>query len=120
VTTAAIVRCPDRPLRRDQLRDASVACAVDFDATLSEDLFEDATRFVVDDVAQYRYYREQGYFAGYPAEPTELCDALDPAADHAPGLSVFVPLGIAMEDVAVAAEVARRAAAAGIGRELPL
>jgi ornithine cyclodeaminase/alanine dehydrogenase-like protein (mu-crystallin family) len=122
VTTAAIVRSPDRPLRRDQLRDASVACAVDFDATLSEDLFEEAAMFVVDDVAQYRYYREQGYFAGYPAEPTELCDALDPAAGRAraPGLRVFVPLGIALEDVAVAAEVARRAAAAGIGRELPL
>ena len=120
VTTCAIVRNPDRPLRRAHLQDASVACAVDFDATLSEDLFDDAVLFVVDDVAQYRYYREQGYFGGYPAEPSELCDALAPAAGHAPGLRVFVPLGIALEDVAVAAEVARRAAAAGIGRELAL
>jgi ornithine cyclodeaminase/alanine dehydrogenase-like protein (mu-crystallin family) len=120
VTTAAIVRSPDRPIRREHLAGASVACAVDFDATLSDDLFEDAALFAVDDVPQYRYYREQGYFAGYPDDPVELCDALDPAATHPPGLRVLVPLGIALEDVAVAAEVNHRASEAGLGTELPL
>jgi ornithine cyclodeaminase/alanine dehydrogenase-like protein (mu-crystallin family) len=120
ITTAAIVREPARTIRRAHLSDATVACAVDFDASLSEDLFEDAAAFVVDDVAQYRYYREQGYFAGYPEGPVELCDAIDPAASHAPGLRVFVPLGIALEDVAVAAEINSRAADAGLGEELPL
>jgi ornithine cyclodeaminase/alanine dehydrogenase-like protein (mu-crystallin family) len=120
VTTAAIVHRPDRPIRREHLTDASVACAVDFDATLSEDLFEDAAMFVVDDVAQYRYYRDQGYFAGYPDDPIELCDALDPTTTHPPGLRVFAPLGIALEDVAVAAEINRRATEAGLGTELPL
>ena len=67
-----------------------------------------------------RYYREQGYFAGYPADPAELCDALAPDASHPAGLRVFVPLGLALEDVAVAAELNRRATEAGIGRELPL
>ena len=119
-------------LRRDRARpraarcgastspDATVACAVDFDASLSEDLFEDAAAFVVDDVAQYRYYREQGYFAGYPADAVELSDAIDPRPCTRPGLRVFVPLGLALEDVAVAAEVHRRATEAGLGRELPL
>ena len=76
VTTAAIVRQPERPLRRAHLKDAMVACAIDFDATLSEDLFEDASAFVVDDLAQYRYYRQQGYFAGYPADALELAEVL--------------------------------------------
>ena len=120
ITTAAIVRDPERPLTRPRLADATVACAVDFDASLSEDLFDDAAMFVVDDAAQYRYYREQGYFGGYPADPVELCDVLDRDAGRPPGLRVFVPLGLALEDVAVAAEVARRAEAAGLGRELPL
>jgi ornithine cyclodeaminase/alanine dehydrogenase len=120
VTCAAIVRTPDRPIGREDLPNATVACAIDFDASLSEDLFEDAAMFVVDDVAQYRYYREQGYFAAYPDDPVELCDALDPDADHPPGLRVFVPLGIALEDVAVAAELHRRASEVGLGRELPL
>jgi alanine dehydrogenase len=120
ITCAAIVRDPVRPLRREHLAEATVACAVDFDASLSDDLFDDAAVFVVDDVAQYGYYREQGYFAGYPADPAELCDALDPAASHATGLRVFVPLGLALEDVAVAAELHRRATEAGIGSELPL
>ena len=120
ITTAAIVREPERPLRREDLADATVACAVDFDASLSEDLFEDAGLFVVDDVAQYGYYREQGYFGGYPGDPVELCDVLDADSPREPGLRVFVPLGLALEDVAVAAEVGRRANEAGLGTELPL
>ena len=120
VSTAAIVRQPERPLRREHLEGATVACAVDFDATLSEDLFEDAAVFVVDDLAQYRYYRQQGYFAGYPADALELADVLADSAPRPPGLAVFAPLGLALEDVAVAAELNRRAADAGVGRELPL
>jgi ornithine cyclodeaminase/alanine dehydrogenase-like protein (mu-crystallin family) len=120
VSTAAIVRQPERPLRRAHLKDATVACAVDFDATLSEDLFEDAATFVVDDVAQYRYYRQQGYFAGYPADAVELAEALADEAPRRPGLAIYVPLGIALEDVAVAAELNRRAAHAGLGVELAL
>jgi ornithine cyclodeaminase/alanine dehydrogenase len=120
ITCAAIVRDPGRPLRREHLPDATMACAVDFDASLSEDLFEDAAVFVVDDVAQYGYYREQGYFAGYPGDPAELCDAIEPNTSHPAGLRVFVPLGLALEDVAVAAELNRRASEAGLGRELPL
>ena len=120
ISCAPIVRRPERPVRRSQLADASVACAVDFDATLSEDLFESAGLFVVDDVAQYRYYRQQGYFAGYPPDASELADVLAGEAAPPRGLSVYVPLGIAIEDVAVASEVERRAAEAGLGRELPL
>jgi ornithine cyclodeaminase/alanine dehydrogenase-like protein (mu-crystallin family) len=120
VTTAAIVRHPERPLRRAHLAEASVACAVDFDATLSEDLFDGAGMFVVDDVAQYRYYRQQGYFAGYPPEATELAEVLAGERPARTGLRVFVPLGLALEDVAVAAEINRRASEAGLGTELPL
>jgi ornithine cyclodeaminase/alanine dehydrogenase len=120
VTCTPIVHEPPRPVRREHLAGATVACAVDYDAMLSDDLFEDAAVFVVDDVAQYRFHKEHGYFAGYPDDPMELCDALDPAADHPPGLRVYVPLGIAIEDVAVAAELNRCAAEAGIGHQLPL
>jgi ornithine cyclodeaminase/alanine dehydrogenase-like protein (mu-crystallin family) len=120
ITTAAIVRDPERPIGRAELAGASVACAIDFDAMLAEDVFDGAAAFVVDDVAQYRFYREQGYFAGYPDDPVELSDALAPEASHPPGLRVFVPLGIAIEDVAVAAELNRRAGEAGVGTQLPL
>jgi ornithine cyclodeaminase/alanine dehydrogenase len=120
ITSAAIVRDPERPLGIAQLADASVACAIDFDAMLAEDVFDEVAVFVVDDIPQYRHYREQGYFAGYPDDPVELCDAIAPEANHPPGLRVLVPLGLALEDVAVAAEINRRASEAGVGRELPL
>jgi ornithine cyclodeaminase/alanine dehydrogenase-like protein (mu-crystallin family) len=120
ITTAAIVHRPERPLRREHLRRATVACAIDYDASLSEDVFEDAAIFVVDDLPQYRYHRQLGYFAGYPDEAVELADLLAGEAAPEDGLRVYVPLGIAIEDVAVAAEINRRAAGSGLGRELPL
>jgi ornithine cyclodeaminase/alanine dehydrogenase-like protein (mu-crystallin family) len=120
ITTAAIVHRPERPLRSEHLTGASVACAIDYDASLSEDVFERAAIFVVDDLPQYRYHRELGYFAGYPEDAVELADVLAGGATPGDGLRVYVPLGIAIEDVAVAAELYRRAAGAGIGTELPL
>jgi ornithine cyclodeaminase/alanine dehydrogenase-like protein (mu-crystallin family) len=120
ITTAAIVHRPERPLRSEHLADVTVACAIDYDASLSENVFERAAIFVVDDLAQYRYHRQLGYFAGYPHEAVELADVLAGDSQPGEGLRVYVPLGIAIEDVAVAAELHRRAAEAGIGAELPL
>jgi len=120
ITTAAIVHQPERPLRSHHLGEATVACAIDYDASLSEDVFEKAAIFVVDDLPQYRYHRQLGYFAGYPEEAVELADVLAEEAAPGDGLRVYVPLGIAIEDVAVAAEIHRRAGEAGIGTELPL
>jgi ornithine cyclodeaminase/alanine dehydrogenase-like protein (mu-crystallin family) len=120
LTTAAIVHRPERPLRSEHLADTTVACAIDYDASLSEDVFEKAAIFVVDDLPQYRYHRQLGYFAGYPEDAVELADVLAGEAAPVDGLRVYVPLGIAIEDVAVAAEINRRAAEAGLGTELPL
>ncbi len=120
ITTAAIVHRPERPLRSEHLGAGTVACAIDYDASLSEDVFDDVAIFVVDDLPQYRYHRQLGYFAGYPDEAVELAEVLAGEAAPSDGLRVYVPLGIAIEDVAVAAEINRRAAQAGIGRELPL
>jgi len=120
ITTAAIVHRPERPLRSEHLGAATVACAIDYDASLSEDVFDDAAIFVVDDLPQYRYHRQLGYFAGYPDEAVELADVLAGEAAPGDGLRVYVPLGIAIEDVAVAAELNRRASESGLGRELPL
>ncbi len=100
--------------------DAMVACAVDFDATLSEDLFEDAGLFVVDDVAQYRYYRQQGYFAGYPPDAAELADVL---AETAPAPARPEGLRAARHRAGGRGRGGGGQPArgrAGLGRELPL
>ena len=67
-----------------------------------------------------------GPFEGLAKEdlPAQLCaftsGLMRLEAARPPGLRLFVPLGIALEDVAVAAEINRRASEAGLGRELPL
>jgi ornithine cyclodeaminase/alanine dehydrogenase len=120
ISCAPIVRDPARPIRREHLEDSAVVCAIDFDATFSADIFEGAALFTVDDTAQYEHYRGLGYFHGYPDPGAELCEVLDGPAPSGAGPSIYVPLGLALEDVAVAAELHRRAAEAGLGRELPL
>jgi ornithine cyclodeaminase/alanine dehydrogenase-like protein (mu-crystallin family) len=120
ISCAPIVRDPARPIRREHLEDSAVVCAIDFDATFSADIFEGAAAFAVDDAAQYEHYRGLGYFHGYPDPGAELGDLLDGPAPRGTGPSIYVPLGLALEDVAVAAELHRRATEAGIGHELPL
>lgn len=120
VTCAPIVKQPTRELHASAVRDDAVVCAVDFDATVDADLVRSAGVFAVDDAEQYRYYRGQGHFGGYPADPLELCDLLadPPAAGSGP--RVYAPLGIALADLPVAARVHAAAHAAGIGATLPI
>jgi ornithine cyclodeaminase/alanine dehydrogenase len=120
VTCAPIVRDPQPALDRASVAPGAVVCAVDFDATVQGAIAEAAGAFVVDDVVQYRYYREQGHFGDYPADPVELCDLLEAGAGAPSGVASYVPLGVALADMAVAAHVHEAAASAGAGVLLPL
>lgn len=118
VTSAPVVFDPEHSVRAGDPAPHAVVCAVDFDASVHPDVVAEAVEFVVDDLAQYLRYQGFGHFTGYPATPREFADVVaEPAADAA-GIVVLAPLGIAMEDVAVAAELVRRANAAGIGTPL--
>lgn len=120
VTCAPIVRVPEPTIHLPDLAPACVVCAIDFDSSVGADVAR-AALFVVDDLPQYRHYVELGYFGGYPEAALELADVLAgelAARNGAPAL--FAPLGVALEDVAVAAEVYRRAAERSLGTELQL
>jgi ornithine cyclodeaminase/alanine dehydrogenase-like protein (mu-crystallin family) len=119
VSSAPIVVNPARPLARSGIKADAVVCAVDFDATLDADVPAGASAFVVDDLPQYEYYREQGYFKGYPGDPLELSDVLAAERDWPPGLRVYTPLGIALADLAVAAHIEAVATTADAGVLLP-
>jgi ornithine cyclodeaminase/alanine dehydrogenase-like protein (mu-crystallin family) len=119
VSSAPIAVDPARPLARSGIKQDAVVCAVDFDATLDADVPAGASVFVVDDLPQYEYYREQGYFKGYPSDPLELSNVLTAERDWPPGLRVYAPLGIALADLAVAAHIEAVATTANVGVLLP-
>jgi alanine dehydrogenase len=118
ISSAPIVKEPDRAVALADIRSDTVLCAVDFDSTFGPDVAQAASQVVVDDRAQYLYYRDQGYFTGYPDEPVEV-STLTAQPEHS-GIRLYTPLGVALADIAIAAVIADRAANKGVGQLLDL
>lgn len=50
---------------------------IDFDAAIGPDLLREADAFFVDDIDQFRHYREQGWFRGWPEPDGSVGSELD-------------------------------------------
>ena len=118
VTAAPIVAEPHPPLGPDALGEHWLLLPIDFDALVRRAAVEAADLFVVDDVGQFEYYREQGHFRGWRAPEESVGEALERGA-HGHRVAC-VNLGVGALDAAFAARVAAVARERGIGRQLPL
>ena len=80
-------------------------------------------RISTDDHTQFQYYRASGYFQQTPEPYADLGQL---AAGQKPGRgldserNLAINLGLAMDDMAIAPEIYRRARTKGIGTWLPL
>jgi alanine dehydrogenase len=118
VSAGPIVEEPDPPITGEWLGDAVLALPIDFDFYFSAEAIESCDLFLVDDVAQFEYYRGVGHFEGWPAPAKSVGEAL---ADSDDGKRVAcVNLGVGALDAAFASEVLGAARERGVGRELPL
>lgn len=123
VTAGPIFKQPRPVVRGEWIPEGAVLLPIDFGSALDPSAFEAVDRLVVDDVPQFEYYRSLGYFQAAPRADFELADLV---MGKAPGRIrpteriMALNLGLAMEDVAVGAELYRRARAAGVGTRLPL
>ena len=80
-------------------------------------------KVATDDHAQFRHYREHGYFAQAPepyADPGEIVAGRPPGRERAEERTMAFNLGIALDDMALAPEILRRANQRGLGTWLPL
>ena len=118
VTAGPIVEEPDSPLGQEWLGDRWLALPIDFDFYFSREAVAAADRFLVDDVAQFEYYRSQGHFRDWPAAEGSVGEAL---ADGRAGTRVVCcNLGVGALDAAFAAQVLAAAKDGGVGTELEL
>lgn len=100
ITAGPILDDPTPVLSGDVLAEECLLLPLDFDAYLQPSVVEGASRFIVDSIAQFEYYRESGYFAGWPVPRVELGRALDEVGPS--GRVVCTNLGIGALDAAFA------------------
>ncbi|MBN2386217.1 MAG: hypothetical protein JXB85_04300 [Anaerolineales bacterium] len=123
VTSGPILRNPDPTIDREWLRLGAFGSAVDFDSYWTGAAMAQMDRIVTDDHAQFRYYRSAGYFQHAPephADLGELVAGLKPGRQSETERTLAINLGLAMDDMAVAPEIYRRACARDVGIRLPL
>jgi ornithine cyclodeaminase/alanine dehydrogenase-like protein (mu-crystallin family) len=123
VTSGPILKHPTPPIEKDWLRPGSYGSAVDFDSYWSGSALAQMDRISTDDHAQFQYYKSAGYFGQTPApyaDLGELVAGLKPGRRDEKERTLAINLGLAMDDMAVAPEIFRRAKESGLGMWLPL
>jgi ornithine cyclodeaminase/alanine dehydrogenase-like protein (mu-crystallin family) len=123
VTSGPILKHPTPTIDKDWLKPGGFGSAVDFDSYWSGAAMAQMTKISTDDHAQFQYYRSTGYFKDTPdpyADLGELATGQKPGRMTAQERNLAINLGLAMDDMAIAPEIYRRAIQKGIGTWLPL
>jgi len=123
VTCGPILKHPHGTIHADWLQPGAFASAVDFDTYWSPGALAQVDKIATDDRPQFDYYRHVGYFQHTPvpyASLEEIVTGRKPGREHDEERTMAMNLGLAMDDMAVAPEVYRRATAMQIGTWLEL
>jgi len=123
VTSGPLLKHPTPTIPRDWLRPGAFASAVDFDSYWTPEALAQIDRIATDDHAQFQYYRRSGYFQHTPepyADLGELVGGTKVGRQRPDERTMAMNLGLAIDDMAVAPEVYRRARALGLGTWLQL
>ena len=123
VTSGPILKHPDPTIPAGWLQPGAFASAVDFDSYWQGEALAEFDKIATDDHAQFQYYRESGYFQHTPepyADLGEIVAGLKPGRESPDERTLAINLGLALDDMAVAPEIYRRARERGLGTWLPL
>ena len=123
VTSGPILKDPTPSIEAGWLSPGSFACALDFDSYWRGDAMRQADKLATDDVGQLDFYRSVGFFGETPApyaDLGEIASGRKPGRESAEERTLCMNLGLALEDMATAILVDRKAREQGIGTELPL
>jgi ornithine cyclodeaminase/alanine dehydrogenase len=123
VTSGPILEHPEPAIEQGWLQPGAFASAVDFDSYWQPAAMAQMDKISTDDHKQFFYYRSVGYFQSTPdpyADLGELAAGLKPGRERENERTLAINLGLAIDDMAVAPEIFRRARERGIGTWLPL
>lgn len=123
ITAGPIRRQADPVIQPGWLKPGAFASSVDFASCWSVEAVREVDLLTTDDVRQFETYRGLGYFGGLPQPYTglaELISGAQPGRTSDQERALAINLGLALEDLAVAPEVYRRALEKGLGTRLAL
>jgi ornithine cyclodeaminase/alanine dehydrogenase len=123
VTAGPILKQPHATIQAGWLEPGAFASPVDYDSYWHPDALAQADKFCTDDTAQLRYYQQVGYFKRIPpihADLGELVAGKRPGRERDDERNLSCNLGLAIDDMATAILIYRRAVERGIGIWLPL
>jgi len=122
VTAGPIVRPPHATIQAGWLSEGAFASMVDFDSYWSGEALAEADKFTTDDIPQLEHYQNLGYFQTIPpvyAELGQLVTGAKPGRRSEQERTIACNLGLAIDDLAVAPLVYRRALEKQLGIPLP-
>ena len=123
VTAGPILRTPHATIKAGWLHGGAFASLVDFDSYWDGPAMKEASKFCTDDIPQFEHYREVGYFQDVPpiyASLGELVAGKKRGRENPRERTMACNLGLALDDMATAPLVYRRAMERKIGVWLPL
>jgi ornithine cyclodeaminase/alanine dehydrogenase-like protein (mu-crystallin family) len=118
VTSGPILRVPHATIQPGWMDAGAFASLVDFDSYWSGPALREVDKFCTDDVPQFEHYRHIGYFQDIPpiyASLGELVAGKKPGRSSPLERTVACNLGLALDDMATAPIVYRRAVERGVG-----
>ena len=123
VSAGPILKHPTPVIEASWFKDGAFACPLDFDSYWKTEAMRSMHKFITDDREQLVYYQTQGYFANVPRVYADLAEVVSGKKRGRESNSeriMSMNLGLAIEDIATAMRVYRKAKKAGIGVNLPL
>ncbi len=123
VTAGPIMKKPRATIQAGWLDKGAFASLIDYDSYWHPDAMHEAAKFCTDDTPQLRLYQQNGYLQNIPeihADLGELVAGKKPGRETSEERTMTANLGNALDDMAVAPLIYKRAVEKGIGAWLDL
>ncbi|HIE25276.1 MAG TPA: ornithine cyclodeaminase family protein [Anaerolineales bacterium] len=118
VTAGPILKKPHKTIKAGWLEKGAFATLIDFDSYFAPEALKEADKFCTDDHNQYKYYQSAGYFQNTPpvyADLGELVAGKKVGRESDDERNIACNLGLAIDDMAVAPTLYKRAVKMGVG-----
>jgi ornithine cyclodeaminase/alanine dehydrogenase len=123
VTSGPILKNPKPAIPAGWLSRGAFACPLDYDSYWQMEAFREVDKMATDDTDQMKYYKQVGYFKNTPepyADLGEIAAGKKPGREAEDERIISINLGLALDDMATAILIYKKAMAEGTGKQLSL